>query len=252
MMDNPTVITLDIDWVPDFVIDSVAGILREAGVRATWFATHPGDAVTRIRADDLFELGIHPNFLPGSTQGSSVSEVLKYCMDVVPDAVCMRTHAMVQSSPLLMQVMRETPIEADSSLFLPYMPNISPVELRMDGRSLIRMPFYWADDNYMGLGSHSWKPGKALMEVPGMKIFTFHPIHVYLNSPDMTNYNRAKELGPISELTARDLAPYVHEGEGVRVFFKALIEGIRSAGNSLSLGDLVSKHRNERSRLDDF
>ena len=62
-------LTFDIDWAPDWAIDLTAGILREREVRATWFVTHESPAVDRLREDsELFELGIHPNFLPGSTQ----------------------------------------------------------------------------------------------------------------------------------------------------------------------------------------
>lgn len=40
--EQSTVITLDIDWAPDFVIDAVAEQLVQAGVWATWFVTHAG------------------------------------------------------------------------------------------------------------------------------------------------------------------------------------------------------------------
>jgi hypothetical protein len=65
-------LTLDIDWAPDAAIDFVAEILVSRGVKATWFVTHDSPGVRRLRArPDLFELGIHPNFLPGSSHGRS-------------------------------------------------------------------------------------------------------------------------------------------------------------------------------------
>src|SRR4028119_935918 len=90
-------ITLDVDWAPDFVIDSVAETLRRARVKCTWFVTHPSPAVDRLRRHpELFELGVHPNFLPGSTQGATAADVLNYCRRLVPDARSMRTHSLVQ------------------------------------------------------------------------------------------------------------------------------------------------------------
>src|SRR5215467_8520985 len=102
MLVDAPILTFDIDWAPDFMIDHVAGILVEARVRATWFVTHSSDAIDRLREHpDLFELGIHPNFLPGSSHGSSPQEVLQTCMTIVPEAQSFRTHSLVQSTPLL-------------------------------------------------------------------------------------------------------------------------------------------------------
>src|SRR5260370_36233031 len=77
------VLTLDIDWAPDFVIDHVAQRLIEHQVCATWFVTHASPAVDRLRRrPDLFELGIHPNFFPGSTQSQEPRQDLKFCLDL--------------------------------------------------------------------------------------------------------------------------------------------------------------------------
>ena len=81
-------ITLDVDWAPDHAIDAVAGHLIERDVRATWFVTHASPAIDRLRdRPDLFELGIHPNFAPGSTQGETPDAVLDHCMAIVPEAL---------------------------------------------------------------------------------------------------------------------------------------------------------------------
>ncbi len=65
-------ITLDVDWAPDFMIDAAAQALVDREVKATWFVTHASPAVERLREHpDLFELGIHPNFLAGSSHGAT-------------------------------------------------------------------------------------------------------------------------------------------------------------------------------------
>jgi hypothetical protein len=92
-------VTFDLDWAPDFVIDWLAKRLIEVGVRAAWFVTHHSPAIERLRAEsDLFELGIHPNLHPGSTHGNDTSSVLKHCMEIVPEAGAIRTHGLVQST----------------------------------------------------------------------------------------------------------------------------------------------------------
>jgi len=96
---NEFVITFDIDWAPDFVIEEVASLLQQKGVRATWFVTHACAAVELLRErSDLFELGIHPNFLEGSSHGKTPMEVLSHLLTVVPEAIGIRSHAVVQSA----------------------------------------------------------------------------------------------------------------------------------------------------------
>ena len=77
------IITFDIDWAPDFMIQNIMDQLEAAGVKSTWFITNDTPALERMRQfPDLYELGIHPNFLPGSSHGSSVDEVLNNLMDL--------------------------------------------------------------------------------------------------------------------------------------------------------------------------
>ena len=77
-------------------IDVVAQILVESGVPATWLVTHASPAVvTASRPRPPVELGIHPNFLPVRLTARRPAEVLDHCMALVPDAVTMRTHALV-------------------------------------------------------------------------------------------------------------------------------------------------------------
>lgn len=71
-----TALTIDIDWVPDWIIEEVASILIDHNVKATWFVTHASPAVDKLQQmPELFELGMHPNCLPGSTHGDTEDEV---------------------------------------------------------------------------------------------------------------------------------------------------------------------------------
>src|SRR5262245_52214399 len=120
-MSNRTVLTLDVDWAPDFIINFVSTILIQNKIRATWFITHNSPSIEKLRAyPDLFELGIHPNFLRGSTHGTTEVDVLMHCMKLVPGATSLRTHGLFQSTGLLAQVVELTSINTDCSLFLPH------------------------------------------------------------------------------------------------------------------------------------
>ena len=126
-INNACVLTIDIDWAPDFAIQEMADILTEKDVKATWFVTHDSAVIRRLlEYKDIFEFGLHPNFLENSTQGSSYREIMDYVHNILPDSRIIRTHALVQSTKLLSMVINEYSINTDVSLFLPLSPDITP------------------------------------------------------------------------------------------------------------------------------
>lgn len=240
-MDN-IIITLDIDWAPDFAIDFVAERLIDSGAKATWFVTHASSAVDRLREyPDLFELGIHPNFYPGSTHGETPEAILNHCMELVPDAISMRTHGTVQSSRLLDMVMERTSIRVDSSVFLPRASHIKPfVFYGENGAHLTRVPYVWEDDYEMRCPDPVWETG-PLLESPGIKVFDFHPVHVFLNNPDLGAYrefwDRVGE-NPC-EGTAKHAQGLVFEGVGPQTMLANLCRLADDGGRIISAMDKI-------------
>ena len=246
-MDN-AVLTIDTDWAPDFAIDSIAEPLIARQVRATWFVTHMSPAIERLRQHpELFELGIHPNFLPGSTHGDTPDAVLRHCMELVPEAISVRTHALVQSTPLLDQIITCTPIVSDVSLFLPYLPFPQPVEYQWKGRTLLRIPYFWADDFEMEQPAPCWHLAPLLGAGEGLKVFNFHPIHVYLNSAHLETYQALKRLVPtLHEATQDQANASVHSGEGTQTVFIELAKHLAVNGESVCMRDIFTRWNREK------
>jgi hypothetical protein len=244
---NKFIITLDIDWAPDFVIDKVASVLRASRVRATWFVTHRSAAVDRLREDpDLFELGIHPNFLPGSTHGNTAEVVLMNTLSIVPEAISVRTHGLFQSSHLLDEmIIGQTNLKVDSSLFLPDMPNIQPIEYRRIAGTLLRVPIFWADVYEMEKGdSMQLTP---LLKVKGLKVMAFHPIYIYLNLSELKPYEHIRQEAPrLTELTATIADRYIQTKEGTQTFFRELVDSLSIVGESLCLRDIFTIWNDKR------
>jgi hypothetical protein len=230
MWNTDLAITLDVDWAPDFAIEFAVGLLLEQQVRATWFITHDSPAIQALRQfPDLFELGIHPNFLPGSTHGATPDDVLSHCLSIVPEAQSVRTHSLVQSSPLLQKIINETELQTDVSVFLPLMPNITPVKVTMGGRALLRVPYLWEDSYEILQESPDWQLEKLTALGPGFKVVNFHPIHIYLNSPTILRYQRMRrEVSPMADWTSEVAAPYVERGApGVQTMFRQMLEFLK-------------------------
>lgn len=238
-------ITIDVDWAPDFVIDDIAQRLITYGVKATWFVTHRSPAIERLRRwPDLFELGIHPNVLPGSTHGSTPEEVLEHCMALVPDATSMRTHGLVQSTLLLAQVMEKSPITADVSLFLPHSPYLHPVSYQWASRELLRIPYFWEDDFEMERNAPCWRLSPLLALGNGQKIFDFHPIHVYLNSRDPSIYQALKRSVPnLAAVEPELLRRHIVDGDGTQTLFLELIDYVARTGASIRIQDIEAEWR---------
>jgi hypothetical protein len=240
-------LTLDVDWAPDFVIDHVARILVTTGARATWFVTHESPAIDRLRErPDLFELGIHPNFLPGSSHGASVEAVLEHCLSLVPTARSMRTHSLVQSTPLLVEVLRRTPIEVDVSLLLLHHRSLQPVEFRWEGRCLLRLPFRWEDDMEMERRSPSWAARDLLDGGGGLNILNFHPVHVYLNSSDPKPYRAAKAEAPdLIRAVPGQFHGLISPGEGAGTALAAVARHLGQEGGGSRMVDVRDRWRAE-------
>lgn len=186
-MAGNVVITFDVDWVPAYITEFIADILARSGTKATWFATHPCPSLARLRARaDLFELGIHPNFRPNSSHGKTVAEVLDYARKLVPEGRTMRAHGLLQSISLFDDIMRQTEVIADVTTYMPHLPELVPAEIWRAGRVMLRIPTYWQDELEMTRPNPVWDADRLVGAGTGsgVKVFNFHPIHVYVNRQD--------------------------------------------------------------------
>jgi len=233
-------LTLDVDWAPDFMIDDAAQALIERGVRATWFVTHASPAVERLRErPDLFELGLHPNFLPGSSHGATPEAVVAHCAALVPGARAVRTHCLLQSTPLHDVLLRGSDVEVDVSLFLPHATHVEAVEQWSPAGRLVRLPYVWQDNMEMYAPRAQWSTA-ALLDPPGLRIFDFHPVHVWLNSASFDPYERLKASVALSSATPEDAAPFRNaDGPGARTAFLELADRLAELGGGAKVSDLT-------------
>lgn len=237
-----TLITLDVDWASDGLIRHCAAILVDRGVKATWLVTHASPAVDELRArDDLFELGIHPNFHTGSTQGDTPQAVVEHLLEIVPGARTVRTHDLFQSTRLLRMMLGEYGIENDLSLLLPDVAGIAPHDFHLPEGVLRRFPTFWEDDAEMLRPQPSFSLADPKYRVEGLKVFTFHPILVALNARSLAPYLQLKAAHPVASLALADLSRWAHDGEGDGTFFRELVAHLGSgdAGPSMTVAELA-------------
>jgi hypothetical protein len=219
-------ITIDVDWAPDFAIRHAAETLINNNVPCTWFITHRSQAIDELREHpSLFELGIHPNFLDGSSHGNSIDEVIEHTLDIVPDATTTRSHALYQSAPIL-DALIQRGLKVDVSLLLPNASSLEAVRYYSQSGSLLRIPYCYEDCLELNNPNTKWQFSAATLQESGMRVFSFHPIHIYLNSASHRTYQTVKDkyacLASLPEADAQKLAN--RSSCGVGDFFAALVE----------------------------
>ncbi|MCF6339848.1 MAG: hypothetical protein L3J10_03705 [Sulfurimonas sp.] len=186
---NKVVLTFDLDWCSDEVLAYLLEKLISDKIPATFFITHQTILLNKIRDYDFFELGIHPNFMKGSTHGKSFEEVIDYCLSIVPEAISNRSHGLKISSNKLIHMMKNS-IKIDCSLFMPNVESLQNFNFEINNKKILRVPYNWEDDyefyqkqkKYKFENIANWND----------KILDFHPIHVYLNSNSEELYNQYK------------------------------------------------------------
>ena len=235
-------ITLDIDWAPDYIIDYVAELLIAKKVKATWFVTHQSAAIERLsKHEDLFELGIHPNFMVGSSHGSTPKEVLEHCLKVVPNAKSMRTHGLLDSTNQLREVLMYTNIEIDLSIYLQDYPKVEPFSYTWRNQKITRIPFIWEDDLLLERDNIKVEI-EYLNGYTGFAIADFHPVHIYLNSHNMNNYNSLKsDVNDLKNASKSVVEKYRSEQHGIGNLFQETVDQLAKNGNSERIIDLYNK-----------
>ena len=123
--------------------------------------------------------------MQGSSHGSGVQEIISQCLNYAPDAWCMRTHALVQSSPLLHEIFSKFPqLKLDVSLFMHRSAFAHKVKWEFDGVTFDRLLYNWEDDAQFVSYNEDNLPELFFGE---LTVFDFHPIHVFLTQQMVAN-----------------------------------------------------------------
>lgn len=187
-------LTFDIDWASDDVLAYTIDILESADVEATWFVTHHTPLLARLRDNPKFELGIHPNFnflLTGDPRnGRDADEVVGRLLEVVPEAKAVRSHSMTQSTNI-QKLFAKMGLSHDCNHFVPEQASI---ELKPWNcwNGLVKVPYFWEDDVACIYPRN--RPVTELAQRSGIKVFDFHPIHIFLNTEDLKRYNDCRSI----------------------------------------------------------
>ncbi|MBA4097836.1 MAG: hypothetical protein C0484_13855 [Rhodospirillum sp.] len=209
--------TSDVDWASEFCIRELRTILDEFQIHPTIFVTHRSEEIERWAGA---ELGIHPNFLPGSSHGSSVQEVIAHVLGLVPSAKSFRSHCFFDNSHVT-RALRGRGLQYDSNLCLHLQPGIVPLR---HSSGLTRFPVFFEDD-VTWENPENWDMDLDQFFTPGLKILNFHPFMVAINCPDAAFYQDTRKH--IATLDAQSATGLRHDRLGERDFLLRLLGEVK-------------------------
>lgn len=181
-------LTIDIDWAHDVVIADTLELIEHHGFKVTWFFTHKTPMYEEIRAARGHEVGVHPNFNPLlEAGGGTAQEILTRVLDVVPGALCVRSHSLLRSSRIDV-LFRSVGLTHESNYFIP--PSLGSLPVWRDSFGLIQVPIRWEDDVRL-IDASIGEPVHLLGQIAPL-ILDFHPIHIFLNTVTPNDYESAR------------------------------------------------------------
>ena len=212
--------TGDTDWAPESMIEETLKIFEDNRIPYTPFITHKSKIIeNKYPGEKSRYVGIHPNFLPGSSHGNDYDEIIKNVIAFWPGTKAFRSHSYFDNW-IINQKLLEKGIKYDSNLSVHLQPGLFPLQ---NSAGLLRFPTFLEDYIY-SYREKGWEVADVqnLLKTPGLKIFNFHPVHVCLNTPSLDHYARIKK--DIGENNWKDL---VYKGKGAQTFLLDLFKFIR-------------------------
>ena len=179
--------TSDIDWASESIIEYSHNVLSGNDLKLTYFVTHSSPFLNDLNEQNKVRLLIHPNFLPDSSHGNSFTEVIDYCLNLVPNADGFRSHRYFEVNDI-MDALEKRGFRFVSNHCTRCETHIKPLIHRS---GLLSIPIFLEDGGYLlmdpDLNFNNLIPK---LRSPGLKVINFHPAHMAFNTPDF-DYTRS-------------------------------------------------------------
>lgn len=226
--DEPIIcLTFDVDWASEETLKYSYNIIEKYNYKTTFFLTHESKFLLDLIDINQIDGGIHPNFLPNSSQGSSYDEVINYCATLLPKAQSFRCHKYFDVNDIT-EIFARNGFKYDSNLCT----LLQRVEPFVHRSGLIRFPIFFEDGAYLlhKQNLNFKEIGKNLFYKPGLMILNIHPMHIALNSPDFYYMRKIKDSLSWKEWNNLDyklLKQMNYTGYGIRNFVIEILELIK-------------------------
>lgn len=179
-------LSFDTDWAPEDSIKYVMDILIENKLFSTFFATNYYDSLSNY--SKYIDIGLHPNFNDILSGGNkSFKERIDSLLSIYPKAKGFRSHSLTTSSSILDYCFKSG-LVYDSNI---YNPNGG--KAYKDYSGLIRYTHSFVDYGLI-LEKKNFNIKNIGLRNDKLNILDFHPIHIFLNTPSESFYQKIKAV----------------------------------------------------------
>lgn len=177
------VFTIDSDWAINEVIEDVSNLFESYEIKSTFFLTNEID----FSILKNHELAIHPNF----ENSTNFEEILQKTLNFLPSKKSLgsRSHKLYYNSTLP-TIYQKFGIEYDSNYIL--FNYEKPLPFYIPHTSILEIPFFFGDDALFD-STNEFEIKNYNLNDSGVKVFMFHPIHIFLNTRTIDDYYKVKK-----------------------------------------------------------
>jgi Polysaccharide deacetylase len=223
-------VTTDVDWASEDAIAYQQRIFDDFDVTATYFVTHASALTESLRREGKIEVGVHPNFLPGSSHGDSFDEVVRTVLSFAPGARCFRSHRYYDASPAT-ETLVEAGILYDSNLMTNLQQGIQPIAHES---GLVRFPCFYEDGTH-NKWRREWDYARHMDDFrrPGIKVLSVHPLVTAFNCTSSGRWAELKSMFTSEQwasLTIDVISSHASDESGPERFVVDMLTDIRSRG----------------------
>lgn len=231
------IVTIDTDWACEPAIEETLVFLKDQQISPTVFITHRSSAIETSL--NKIEVGLHPYFDPNSSHGSTISEVVKYVMDLPHNLPAFRCHRFANCN-----LSRQAMVQAGMLISSNVCTDMEVVSPFRDRFGLLEVPIFLEDGGYL------WRKNSLELNTdlvnkihgPGLKVLLIHPMHFAINTPYFDYMYQIKKSVRQEEwknMTQRTLNKHRWKGRGIR---DLIIELLQNAPQISSMGTLISNN----------
>ena len=225
-------VTLDIDWASEYVIQYTVEKLKELEIPFTIFSTHNSPYLRSI-IDDI-EIGLHPFFHPSSSHGKTPEETLNNIFKIPYNIDAFRCHRFIRSNEIS-EMMKSKGMKCESNVCT-NLETIRPFENR---NGLLEIPVFCEDGSYL-LNEHSFdfqsnSVNKFLTcrDNDELKSIIIHPMHFVVNTPNwkyMKQIKKKMTREQWNSFDANKLNEVRYEEEGISTFILKILNVYKKRG----------------------
>lgn len=215
--------TSDMDWANEEAIGHLLSFFKKKKLPLTSFVTHNSEKINEYYSKDANHIGLHPNFLNGSSHGTEYKEIIKNVSSIWPQAKCFRSHSYFDHLHIT-EHFHNLGFKYDSNVALHLQEGIIPLH-HISG--LTRFPVFLEDYHFLRrINEYDEDYVLKSLDTPGLKIFNFHPIHTYHNTKSLEDYECVKNGTDRPELynlgimdLLEQIVEHVTDNPGLGVFY---------------------------------